>query len=63
MRSARMRAIASDGPPAANGTTMVIGCAGQVSAETLPVNDNIASTARTSFRITRSPQSSLSYHF
>ncbi len=29
MRSARMRAIASDGPPAANGTTMVMGCAGQ----------------------------------
>jgi hypothetical protein len=36
MRSARTRAIASDGPPAENGTMMVMGCDGKFSASALP---------------------------
>ena len=56
MRSARIRAIASDGPPAENGTTMVMGCDGKLSARALPPNASIAiNAARTVLRITSSP--------
>src|ERR1700750_2613565 len=37
-----MRAIASDGPPAENGTMMVIGCDGNSSARTAPAKARIA---------------------
>src|SRR5215208_5956458 len=55
MRSARIRAIASDGPPAANGTMTVMGCDGKLSARALPPNaSNATSAARTFLRITPS---------
>src|SRR5713101_4285161 len=53
MRSARIRVIASDGPPAENGTTMVMGCAGKFSARALPPNAaSAANAARIALRIT-----------
>jgi hypothetical protein len=51
MRSAITRIIASDGPPAENGTMTVMGCDGKVSANALPPNVSIASAARTIRRI------------
>jgi hypothetical protein len=52
MRSAMMRIIASDGPPAANGTMMVMGCDGKLSASALPPGVNSATkAARITFRI------------
>ena len=38
MRSARIRAIASDGPPAENGTMMVMGREGKFCASAAPPN-------------------------
>src|SRR5439155_3155501 len=53
IRSARIRVIASDGPPAENGTTMVMGCDGKLSASALPANDISAiNAAKTVLRIT-----------
>jgi hypothetical protein len=48
-----MRIIASDGPPAANGTTMVMGCEGNFSAAgALVANADVAiSAARRVFLI------------
>ena len=55
MRSAIIRAMASDGPPAENGTTMVMGCDGKVSANALPPNASIAiNAAQIVLRITSS---------
>src|ERR1700687_2842056 len=51
MRSAIIRIIASDGPPAENGTMTVMGCDGKFSASALPPNVSIASAARTILRI------------
>jgi hypothetical protein len=52
IRSARIRAIASVGPPAENGTTMVRGCDGKLSASALPpVTSNAANAARIILRI------------
>src|SRR4051794_21141741 len=45
MRSAKMRAIASEGPPAENGTTMVIGCVGKVSAAAPPIVASMTANA------------------
>src|SRR6202022_4569877 len=57
IRSARIRAMASDGPPAENGTTMVSGCDGKLSARALPPKaSNAANAARTILRIAPSPQ-------
>jgi hypothetical protein len=45
--------MASDGPPAENGTTMVMGCDGNVSANALPPNASIAiNAAQIDLRIT-----------
>jgi hypothetical protein len=55
MRSARIRAIASDGPPAENGTMMVMGCDGKFSAGALPPDiKRPISAAQTVVRITPS---------
>src|SRR5580692_8086637 len=54
MRSPTTRAITSVGPPAANGTTMVIGRDGKDCAAALPAKPDIAATAvvaKTSLRI------------
>src|SRR6266404_5389593 len=51
MRSAMIRIIASDGPPAENGTMIVMGCDGNFSASALPPDISIASAARTILRI------------
>src|SRR6267378_2191672 len=59
MRSARIRAMTSDGPPAENGTTMVIGCDGKFSASALPPAARTASAARTIFRITFSQNTTI----
>src|SRR5262245_39481740 len=63
MCSARMRAIASDGPPAENGTTMVTGREGKFWAKAGATNARAAAnTASTNLRITTSvkrPPSSL----
>ena len=48
--------MTSDGPPAANGTTMVIGRDGKLSARAKPPNASIAvNAARIVLRITPSP--------
>jgi hypothetical protein len=48
-----MRIIASDGPPAANGTTTVIGRDGKFSAKALLASASVAvNRARTVLRIT-----------
>jgi hypothetical protein len=53
--AARIRASASLGPPAANGTTMVMGCEGKLSATALPLKaSSAANMARIAFRITPS---------
>src|SRR5260370_33983048 len=54
IRSARIRAIASDGPPAENGTMMVMGCDGKFSARALPKASSAVNAARTALRITPS---------
>jgi hypothetical protein len=52
MRSARIRAIASDGPPAENGTMMVMGRDGKFWATATLPNANIANkAAKTILRI------------
>src|SRR5712671_3135153 len=63
IRSARIRVIASDGPPAENGTTMVMGCDGKLSASALPPNDISAiDAARIVLRIMSSPKHSHGRH-
>src|SRR5215211_9281160 len=57
MRSARIRAIASDGPPAENGTMMVMGRDGKFWAAATLLNANTAIAARMNFRITCSIKS------
>src|SRR5216684_6247961 len=61
MRSPRMRIIASDGPPAANGTMTVIGREGKFSARAVPPpNASMANNAaKTVLRITPSGDAAL----
>jgi hypothetical protein len=55
MRSARIRAIASDGPPAENGTMMVMGRDGKFCAAATPPDiSNAANAIQTALRITSS---------
>src|SRR5882757_7397028 len=58
MRSARMRHIASDGPPAENGTTMVMGRDGKFWATATLQKARIANTAKAIFRIAFSTNAS-----
>ena len=62
MRSARIRAIASDGPPAENGTMMVMGRDGKFCATAAPPKANTAKAARMIFRISCSLKTHLDRH-
>src|SRR5258708_5516484 len=52
IRSARIRDIASEGPPAEHGTMMVMGCDGKFCAGAGPPDISNASAAKTVLRIT-----------